>query len=115
MARNGTQQSGVFDSERRFRLLVEGIVDYAICMLDPTGIVTNWNAGAKRIKGYNAEEVVGRHFEMFYPPEDRETGMPAGNASRATRPRKSSASTFRASIPTRIKRQADRRGLCDSH
>ena len=77
MARNGTQQRGVFDSERRFRLLVEGIVDYAICMLDPNGIVTNWNAGAKRIKGYEAAEVIGRHFGMFYQPEDREAGMPA--------------------------------------
>ena len=45
MARKGTQQRGVFESERRFRLLVEGVVDYAICMLDPNGIVTNWNAG----------------------------------------------------------------------
>jgi PAS domain S-box-containing protein len=77
MAREGILQSGLFESERRFRLLVEGVVDYAIYLLDPQGIVTNWNAGAKRIKGYNAEEVVGRHFEMFYPPEDREAGMPA--------------------------------------
>ena len=77
MARKGTQQRGVFESERRFRLLVEGVVDYAICMLDPNGIVTNWNAGAKRIKGYEAAEVIGRHFGMFYLPEDREAGMPA--------------------------------------
>ena len=54
MARNGTPQRGLFESERRFRLLVEGVVDYAIYMLDPDGIVTNWNAGAKRIKGYEA-------------------------------------------------------------
>ena len=77
MAREGILQSGLFESERRFRLLVEGVVDYAIYMLDPHGIITNWNAGAKRIKGYEAEEVVGHHFEMFYPPEDREAGMPA--------------------------------------
>ena len=77
MAREGILQSGLFESERRFRLLVEGVVDYAIYMLDPHGIITNWNAGAKRIKGYNAEEVVGRHFEMFYLPADRETGTPA--------------------------------------
>ena len=83
MARNGTQQRGVFDSERRFRLLVEGIVDYAICMLDPNGIVTNWNAGAKRIKGYEAAEVIGRHFGMFYLPEDREAGMPARSLAAA--------------------------------
>ena len=60
-----------------FRLLVEGVTDYAIYMLDPSGIISNWNAGARRIKGYEAAEVVGRHFEMFYPPEDREAGMPA--------------------------------------
>jgi PAS domain S-box-containing protein len=77
MAREGILQSGLFESERRFRLLVEGVVDYAIYMLDPHGIITNWNAGAKRIKGYNPEEVVGRHFEMFYLPADRETGTPA--------------------------------------
>src|SRR5258708_7065832 len=77
MAREGILQSGLFESERRFRLLVEGVVDYAIYMLDPHGIVTSWNAGAKRIKGYEAEEVVGRHFEMFYLPEARKAGKPA--------------------------------------
>jgi PAS domain S-box-containing protein len=76
MARKDTPQRGLVESERRFRLLVEGIIDYAIYMLDPQGIVINWNAGAKRIKGYEAEEVVGRHFGMFYLPEDREAGMP---------------------------------------
>ena len=66
----------LFDSERRFRLLVEGVVDYAIYMLDPSGIITNWNTGAERIKGYTAAEAVGRHFSMFYTPEDREAGLP---------------------------------------
>jgi PAS domain S-box-containing protein len=83
MARNGTPQRGLFESERRFRLLVEGVIDYAICMLDPHGIITNWNAGAKRIKGYEAEEVIGRHFGMFYLPEDREAGMPARSLAAA--------------------------------
>src|SRR5713101_6278448 len=83
MARNGTQQRGLFESERRFRLLVEGIVDYAINMLDPHGIVTNWNAGAKRIKGYEAREVIGRHFEIFYLPEDRAAGIPARSLATA--------------------------------
>lgn len=64
-------------SERRFRLLVEGIADYAIYMLDPQGIITNWNAGAERIKGYGASEIVGQHFGIFYTPEDRKAGMPA--------------------------------------
>src|SRR6202051_1976538 len=68
---------GLFESERRFRLLGEGVVDYAIYMLDPDGIITNWNAGAKRIKGYEADEVIGRHFQIFYPEEDREAGLPA--------------------------------------
>jgi PAS domain S-box-containing protein len=77
MARKRTSPRGLFESERRFRLLVEGVVDYAICMLDTDGIVTNWNAGARRIKGYEADEVVGRHFGMFYLPEDREKGAPA--------------------------------------
>src|SRR5947208_1277140 len=77
MARSGTQQRGVFDSERRFRLLVEGIVDYAICMLDPNGIVTNWNAGGQRIKGYSPEEIIGQHFSRFYSPADQAAGRPA--------------------------------------
>ena len=77
MASESGRERGLFDSERRFRLLVEGVVDYAIYMLDPTGIVTNWNAGAKRIKGYDADDVIGRHFEIFYPVEDREAGLPA--------------------------------------
>jgi PAS domain S-box-containing protein len=61
----------------RYRLLVEGIIDYAIYMLDPTGIVTTWNAGAERFKGYRAEEVIGRHFSLFYTPEDKASGLPA--------------------------------------
>ena len=56
-------------SEERFRLLVEGVADYAIFMLDPQGRVTTWNTGAERMKGYRADEVVGRHFRVFYPPE----------------------------------------------
>ena len=77
MAKQIGRRRGQFESERKFRLLVEGVIDYAIYMLDPDGIVINWNAGAKHIKGYEANEVVGRHFQMFYPPEDREAGLPA--------------------------------------
>jgi PAS domain S-box-containing protein len=77
MAKKAGRRRGLFESERRFRLLVEGVTDYAIYMLDPDGIITNWNAGAKRIKGYEAGEAVGRHFEMFYSPEDRKAGLPA--------------------------------------
>jgi PAS domain S-box-containing protein len=64
-------------SEEQFRLLVQSVTDYAIFMLDPKGIVTNWNAGARRIKGYTAEEIVGQHFSVFYSKEDREAGLPA--------------------------------------
>jgi PAS domain S-box-containing protein len=97
MARNATPQRGLFDfdSERRFRLLVEGVVDYAIYMLDPQGIVTNWNAGAKRIKGYEAGEVIGRHFGMFYLPEDREAGMPARSLAAASEKGKFEAEGWR--------------------
>jgi PAS domain S-box-containing protein len=64
------------ESERRFRLLVEGVVDYAIYMIDPEGRITNWNAGAQRIKGYAAEEVIGENFSKFYTEEDRKAGLP---------------------------------------
>jgi PAS domain S-box-containing protein len=64
------------DSEQRFRLLVEGVTDYAIYMLDPTGIVTNWNTGAERIKGYRADEILGQNFARFYTEEDRRAGRP---------------------------------------
>jgi PAS domain S-box-containing protein len=57
-------------SEGRFRLLVESVQDYAIFMLDPAGRIVSWNAGAKKIKGYHAEEVLGQHFSLFYSPED---------------------------------------------
>jgi PAS domain S-box-containing protein len=63
-------------SEERFRLLVEGVKDYAIFMLDPYGYITTWNQGAQRIKGYEAEEIMGEHFSVFYTDEDRERGHP---------------------------------------
>jgi PAS domain S-box-containing protein len=64
------------DSERRFRLMVESVVDYAIFMLDAQGRVASWNAGAQRIKGYAANEIIGEHFSRFYPPEEIERGKP---------------------------------------
>ncbi len=63
-------------SEERFRLLVEGVKDYAIFMLDTTGHVVSWNAGARRFKGYEAHEIIGRHFSTFYPSEVQATGWP---------------------------------------
>ena len=77
MAGGKKLERNLFESERIFRLLVQGITDYAIYMLDPDGIVTNWNAGAERIKGYKAKEIVGKHFSIFYPPEDQQAGLPA--------------------------------------
>jgi PAS domain S-box-containing protein len=64
------------ESERRFRLMVESVVDYAIFMLDAEGKVTSWNAGVQRISGYEAEQIVGRHFSAFYPREDMERRKP---------------------------------------
>jgi PAS domain S-box-containing protein len=68
----------------RYRLLIEGITDYAIYMLDPTGIVTSWNPGAQRFKGYAPDEIIGQHFSRFYTPEDIETKLPAFALERAT-------------------------------
>ena len=70
------QERALFDSEQRFRMLVEGVQDYAIYMLDTEGRVTNWNAGAQSIKGYTADEIVGQHFSRFYTEEDRARGEP---------------------------------------
>jgi len=60
-----------------YQLLVQSVVDYAIYMLDPDGYITSWNSGARQIKGYEAAEVLGKHFSMFYTEEDRLRGMPA--------------------------------------
>jgi PAS domain S-box-containing protein len=63
-------------SQRSLELLIEGVTDYAIYMVDPTGVVTSWNTGAQRIKGYSAPEILGRHFSQFYVEEDRRRGEP---------------------------------------
>jgi PAS domain S-box-containing protein len=68
--------SGYLASEERIRILVEGVQDYAIYMLDPQGKVVSWNAGAQRIKGYAADEIIGRNFSCFYSPEDIARGVP---------------------------------------
>jgi PAS domain S-box-containing protein len=83
------------ESERRFRLLVEGVTDYAIFMLDPGGIITNWNSGAERIKGYRAEEIIGQHFSRLYTREDRENGLPHRALTIATRDRRFEAEGWR--------------------
>jgi PAS domain S-box-containing protein len=71
-------------SEERFRLLVEGVADYAIFMLDVNGMVATWNVGAERINGYTAHEIIGRHFSIFYPPETKDIGWPDHELQEAT-------------------------------
>jgi len=71
--------------EEQYRLLVGAITDYAIYMIDPDGRVISWNAGAERFKGYEASEIIGRHFSMFYSEEDRQTGIPGRALSTAAR------------------------------
>src|SRR4029079_3553169 len=61
----------------RYRLLIEAVTDYAIYMLDPTGVVTSWNPGAQRFKGYAPSEIIGQHFSRFYTAEDQKRGIPA--------------------------------------
>jgi PAS domain S-box-containing protein len=73
------------ESERSFALLVSNVTDYAIFMLDPDGHVVSWNAGAERIKGYAAEDIIGQHFSRFYTEEDRIADVPAGGLQAARR------------------------------
>jgi PAS domain S-box-containing protein len=70
-------------SEQRFRLLTEGVRDYAIFMVDVNGNIASWNEGAKNIKGYSSEEVMGRHISIFYTPDELERGEPAYNLNMA--------------------------------
>ena len=72
------------NTEHRFRHFVEGVTDYAIFMLDPSGNIINWNIGAERIKGYAHDEIIGQHFSRFYTEEDRRSGIPQEAISKAT-------------------------------
>ncbi|MCC2962289.1 PAS domain S-box protein [Massilia sp. IC2-278] len=78
-------QDALRASEERFRLLVQGVSDYAIYMLSPEGVVSNWNVGAQRIKGYSEQEIVGQHFSRFYTEPDRASGLPARALGTAVR------------------------------
>ncbi|MBD2747237.1 PAS domain S-box protein [Microvirga sp. BT688] len=88
-------QEALKESEERFRLLVQGVTDYAIYMLDPQGRVTNWNAGAQRIKGYTQDEILGEHFSRFYTDEDKATELPRRALETAVREGKFEAEGWR--------------------
>jgi PAS domain S-box-containing protein len=85
MTEQRNAQLAALETERRFRLLVQGVTDYAIFMLDPGGHVTNWNTGAARIKGYSEAEILGAHFSRFYTPEDLDVRLPWNALERARR------------------------------
>src|SRR4029077_15407155 len=68
--------SSVASDASRFQLLVKGVTDYALYMLSAEGVVTSWNAGAERMKGYTPDEIIGRHFSQFFTGEDRDAGLP---------------------------------------
>ena len=76
MKRSDRLQASLSD-EGRYRLLIEAVTDYAIYMLDASGIVTSWNPGAQRFKGYTAAEIIGQHFSRFYSEADQKAGLPA--------------------------------------
>ena len=73
------------ESERSFELLVESVTDYALYRLDPNGRIVSWNSGARRIKGYEAAEIIGKNFECFYSEKDRAAGVPAAGLRTAAR------------------------------
>lgn len=88
---SSTDETGSFHAlgrdldDRTFRLLVDSVKDYAILMLDPAGHVVSWNAGARAIKGYAAEEILGVHFSRFCPPESLARGLPQHELEVASR------------------------------
>ena len=88
-------QAAALQSERRFRLLVQNVIDYAIYMLDTDGRITNWNPGAERIKGYSASDVLGRHFSLFYTPEEIQAGTPVRALETARREGRYEAESWR--------------------
>ena len=88
-------QQSLIESERRYRQLIDAVTDYAIFQLDANGLITTWNPGAERIKGYRADEIIGRHFSCFYTPEDQEVGVPARVLETATREGRYEAEAWR--------------------
>jgi PAS domain S-box-containing protein len=77
MVQSNDNDRASLSGDERYRLLIESVTDYAICMLDPTGVVISWNPGAQRVKGYAAPEIIGQHFSRFYTDEDRARDLPA--------------------------------------
>ncbi len=75
----------VVPPEERLRILLESVQDYAIYMLDPDGVIVSWNSGAEKIKGYTADEIIGQHVSIFYPPDDVASGKPAAELAAAAR------------------------------
>jgi len=89
-------------SEERFRLLIEGVTDYALYLLDPEGMITSWNTGAERIKGYRREEIIGRHVSLFYGDDDIKAGRPWEELATARRTGRAEAEGWR------LKKSGDR-------
>lgn len=89
------EAGGTISDESRYQLLVNAITDYAVYMLDGDGIVTSWNAGAERFKGYRPDEIIGQHFSRFYTPEDRAAGMPERALATAAREGRSETEGWR--------------------
>src|SRR5271156_4264419 len=76
MTEDAERPDASMSGDGRYRILVDAVIDYAIYMLDASGIVTSWNSGAQRLKGYTEQEIVGEHFSRFYTNEDRQAGLP---------------------------------------
>lgn len=94
MTQSPETSRGLTDAER-FELLVKSVKDYAIYMLNHDGTAVSWNSGAQRFKGYTAEEIIGRHFSLFYTPEDRQAGVPGMALQTATEQGKFEAEGWR--------------------
>src|SRR4029434_7421447 len=82
-------------TEQHFHILVQGVKDYAIYMLDPQGHITSWNSGSEYIEGYREEEIIGQHFSRFYTPEDQQSGLPTAALKQAKQKGKYEAEGWR--------------------
>jgi PAS domain S-box-containing protein len=114
------------ESEQHFRLMIEGVRDYAIFMLSPDGVIESWNSGAQLIKGYSPSEVIGKHFSLFYRPEDLEAGKarnraensftawPGGGRRLARAPRRLGVLGQRGDLAG-LRRQPAAARFCQSH